>query len=97
VLVMREETERPEAAEAGVARVVGTDRDALVSATLELLSNDEARHAMRRRVSPFGDGRAAIRIADAIERRRAWIAAYATQLGNPRRADIAPPVLRSVN
>jgi UDP-N-acetylglucosamine 2-epimerase (non-hydrolysing) len=97
VLVMREETERPEAAEAGVARVVGTDRQALVSAALELLSNDEARNAMRRRVSPFGDGRAAVRIADAIERRRASIDAYAMQLGNPRRANIAPPLLRSVN
>lgn len=71
VLVMRDETERPEAVEAGVARLVGTSPDVIVSAALTLLGDAEAHAAMARRVSPFGDGHAAERIADGIERRRA--------------------------
>ncbi len=86
VLVMREETERPEAMEAGVARIVGARRDGIVSGVLELLADDEARRRMAQPVSPFGDGHAAARIAGAIEQRRGEIEAFRAREGNPRNA-----------
>ena len=67
VLVMRETTERPEAVEAGTARLVGTDPDRIVAEAGRLLTDDEAWAAMSRAHNPFGDGRAAERIADALE------------------------------
>jgi UDP-N-acetylglucosamine 2-epimerase (non-hydrolysing) len=84
VLVMRDETERPEAVDAGVARIVGARREGIVAGVLELLANDAARERMAQPVSPFGDGRAAGRIADAIERRRGDIEAFRSREGNPR-------------
>ena len=66
VLVLREVTERPEAVEAGVARVVGTDTKRIVRETFRLLNNPAAHAAMARAVNPYGDGRAAQRIAKAI-------------------------------
>ena len=69
VLVLRNTTERPEAVEAGTARLVGTDRSAIVAAATGLLTDDAAYAAMARASSPFGDGLAAVRIADAIEAR----------------------------
>jgi UDP-N-acetylglucosamine 2-epimerase (non-hydrolysing) len=67
VLVLREETERPEAVAAGVVRLVGTDFDRIVAESTRLL--DDAVHyaAMARGVSPYGDGRAAERIAAALK------------------------------
>jgi UDP-N-acetylglucosamine 2-epimerase (non-hydrolysing) len=63
VLVMRDVTERQEAVEAGVVRLVGTDVERIVSGAARLL-DDEADYAlMARGVNPFGDGRAAERIA----------------------------------
>jgi UDP-N-acetylglucosamine 2-epimerase (non-hydrolysing) len=70
VLVLRDTTERPEAVEAGVARLVGTDPDAIVNAVLDLLDRPDERDRMARMVSPFGDGRAAERIADILEAQR---------------------------
>lgn len=68
VLVLRDETERPEAVEAGSALVVGA-RAADVRAACERLLDDAAIHAeMSRPRFPFGDGRAAERIAAALER-----------------------------
>jgi UDP-N-acetylglucosamine 2-epimerase (non-hydrolysing) len=67
VLVLREVTERPEAVEAGAARLVGTDAAAIVAQAARLLDDPVAYAAMARPVFPFGDGRAAGRIADAIE------------------------------
>lgn len=64
VLVMREVTERPEAVEAGVARVVGVRRAGIVRAGLELLTDRTAYAAMSRPTSPFGDGHAGERIAN---------------------------------
>jgi UDP-N-acetylglucosamine 2-epimerase (non-hydrolysing) len=69
VLVLRDTTERPEAVECGVARLVGTDPDAIVRQTVALLENPTERAQMARVVSPFGDGRAAERIADVLEGR----------------------------
>lgn len=66
VLVLRETTERQEAVEEGVAQLVGTDPDAIVTAASRLLSDPSAHARMARTVSPFGDGRAAERIADII-------------------------------
>lgn len=63
VLVLREVTERPEAVEAGVARLVGSDTEAIVRETRTLLTDPAAYERMARTVNPFGDGHAAERIA----------------------------------
>jgi UDP-N-acetylglucosamine 2-epimerase (non-hydrolysing) len=75
VLVLRETTERPEAVEAGVARLVGTDAEAIVAAVTTLLDDPAAYAAMARRSSPFGDGRASSRIVRALVERHHAIAA----------------------
>lgn len=66
VLVMRETTERPEGVAAGTARLVGTDRDKIVSEIFTLLDDAGAYAAMARAHNPFGDGHAAERIAAII-------------------------------
>ncbi|WP_281177118.1 non-hydrolyzing UDP-N-acetylglucosamine 2-epimerase [Belnapia moabensis] len=66
VLVLREVTERPEAVELGVAKLVGTDPDHIVSEVSHLLSEPAAYAAMAKGVSPYGDGQAAERIADLV-------------------------------
>jgi UDP-N-acetylglucosamine 2-epimerase (non-hydrolysing) len=66
VLVLRDTTERPEAVEAGFARVVGRSREAIVAAAREQLAAGRA--ALPRGPNPFGDGRAAFRIVRALER-----------------------------
>lgn len=63
VLVMRDVTERPEAIAAGTARLVGARRDAIVCAVETLLDDPESCAAMARATNPYGDGRAAERIA----------------------------------
>lgn len=62
VLVLRDTTERPEAIEAGTARLIGTSTDAISGNALELLTDADAYGAMARAVNPFGDGHAADRI-----------------------------------
>lgn len=66
VLVMRETTERPEGVAAGTARLVGTDEDRIVSEVFTLLDDSRAHAAMARAHNPFGDGRAADRIAETL-------------------------------
>ncbi|MFN3866411.1 MAG: non-hydrolyzing UDP-N-acetylglucosamine 2-epimerase [Demequina sp.] len=66
VLVLREDTERPEAIDAGTARLVGTDPDLIVSEVHSLLDDPAAYEAMAMAVNPFGDGRAAERSVAAI-------------------------------
>jgi UDP-N-acetylglucosamine 2-epimerase (non-hydrolysing) len=66
VLVMREVTERPEAIEAGTARLVGTDRDQIIEQTRMLLDNPSEYEAMAKSVNPYGDGHAAERIVEAL-------------------------------
>ncbi|MGE5277845.1 MAG: non-hydrolyzing UDP-N-acetylglucosamine 2-epimerase [Acidobacteriota bacterium] len=66
VLVLREKTERPEGVEAGLAKLVGTDEDAIVAEASRLLSDASARRRMTEGGNPYGDGRAAGRIADAL-------------------------------
>jgi UDP-N-acetylglucosamine 2-epimerase (non-hydrolysing) len=68
VLVLREETERPEAVEQGVVRLVGTSHDAIVEQVRELLDDPAAYARMALGKSPYGDGRAAARVADVLER-----------------------------
>jgi UDP-N-acetylglucosamine 2-epimerase (non-hydrolysing) len=68
VLVLRRESERPEAIAAGVARLVGTSPRAIVHAADELLTNPSAYYAMAKGASPYGDGHAAPRIVAAIAR-----------------------------
>ncbi|MFO1311866.1 MAG: UDP-N-acetylglucosamine 2-epimerase (non-hydrolyzing) [Burkholderiales bacterium] len=68
VLVMREHTERPEAVAAGVAKLVGTGTATIVRETSRLLDDPAHYAAMAQGASPYGDGHAAQRIADAILR-----------------------------
>lgn len=68
VLVMRETTERPEGIEAGTARLVGTDKERIVTEVFSLLDNKAAYTAMARAHNPFGDGTAARQIAEIIAR-----------------------------
>jgi UDP-N-acetylglucosamine 2-epimerase len=66
VLVLRESTERPEAIEAGTARLIGTDSSRIFAETERLLHDDDAYLSMSRRANPFGDGRASRRIVQAL-------------------------------
>jgi UDP-N-acetylglucosamine 2-epimerase (non-hydrolysing) len=65
VLVMREVTERPEGVHAGIAQLVGTDHDKIMHLGSALLTGT-MRQQMSRAVNPYGDGRAAARIADIV-------------------------------
>ncbi len=67
VLVLRRETERPEAVDAGTVKLAGVETDAIVALAEELLISDAAYAAMAKAVNPYGDGCACARIADAIE------------------------------
>ncbi len=62
VLVLRDETERPEAVDAGVVKLVGSDYQRITSEAQRLLDDDVAYRAMARGVSPYGDGHGAERI-----------------------------------
>lgn len=66
VLVMRDNTERPEAVDAGTVRLVGTDRARIVEATQLLLDDADQYLAMSRAVNPYGDGQAASRSVAAL-------------------------------
>lgn len=67
VLVLRRETERPEAVDAGTVKIAGTDTGAIVRLASELLTDGSAYERMARAVNPYGDGHACERIAGAIE------------------------------
>lgn len=67
VLVLRKETERPEAVEAGTVKLAGVEEEVIFSMANELLTNPAAYQAMAHAVNPYGDGQACRRIADAIE------------------------------
>ena len=67
-LVLRECTERPEALATGALRLAGTSEKGVFESTLALLDDPEALAAMRAAENPYGDGRAAARIADALLR-----------------------------
>jgi len=67
VLVMRETTERPEAVAAGTVKLVGTDRERIITEASTLLQNQDAYTAMSFAHNPYGDGKAAERIVDILE------------------------------
>ena len=67
VLVLRRETERPEAVAAGTVRLAGVERETIVSMAEELIGDKAAYAAMAHAVNPYGDGFACRRIADAVE------------------------------
>ncbi len=66
ILVMRDETERPEGIESGNAILVGTQQKRIVDELIRLLNNPQARLAMAKVNNPYGDGKAANRIVDII-------------------------------
>jgi len=68
LLVLREKTERPEGIAAGASLLVGTDCDRIVTEARQLLDDPAAHAAMSRQTFPFGDGRAAPRIAEIVDR-----------------------------
>ena len=68
VLVMRTNTERPEAVAAGAAKLVGVSQETIVAGARELLSSSDLYAKMSQAVNPFGDGHAAERIVESIER-----------------------------
>lgn len=68
-LVMRETTERPEGLDAGVVKLVGSDRTRIVEEARRLLRDPEAHAAMATRANPYGDGHAAKRIVDVLQQR----------------------------
>ena len=65
VLVLRHTTERPEAVDAGTARLIGTSASTVLRETSRLLTDAAAYNAMARAVNPFGDGHASQRIVAA--------------------------------
>ena len=67
VLLLRRETERPEAIEAGTVKLAGVETEDILRLTRELLDSEEIYQSMAKAVNPYGDGNACRRIADAIE------------------------------
>jgi UDP-N-acetylglucosamine 2-epimerase (non-hydrolysing) len=66
VLVMREVTERPEAVEAGTARLVGPKKENIIQGAQKLLDDPEEYRRMANRKNPYGDGKAAEKIVDIL-------------------------------
>lgn len=66
VLVLRTETERPEAVEAGTVKIAGIEKERIVELTEELLHDSQAYDGMANAVNPYGDGRASKRTVEAI-------------------------------
>ena len=67
VLVLRKETERPEAIAAGTVKLAGVDKDQIVKLASELLEDECIYQSMAKAVNPYGDGTACARIAEAIK------------------------------
>lgn len=67
VLVLRKETERPEAVTAGTVKIAGTDRQEIERLANELLENETEYNKMAHSANPYGDGNASVRIAEAIK------------------------------
>jgi UDP-N-acetylglucosamine 2-epimerase (non-hydrolysing) len=69
VLVVRKETERPEGIESGTAKLVGVDRETIFRELSLLINNEEEYKKMANAVNPYGDGKAAQHIIDAIKKK----------------------------
>ncbi len=72
VLVLRTETERPEAVEAGTVKVVGVDEDVIFNEAMELINNSSSYEKMAHAVNPYGDGHASERIVNIIKMWSRW-------------------------
>ncbi|AHF08277.1 UDP-N-acetylglucosamine 2-epimerase [Desulfitobacterium metallireducens DSM 15288] len=70
VLVVRDTTERPEAVEAGTVSLVGTSYERVVESLNRLLRDEEHFHAMAHAINPYGDGKAADRIVNIIQKQK---------------------------
>ena len=68
VLVMRNNTERPEALEAGTVKLVGTDYDKIVNEVSQLLDNEDSYNTMSKAINPYGDGLACERIVNFMKK-----------------------------
>ncbi|MBQ7572885.1 MAG: UDP-N-acetylglucosamine 2-epimerase (non-hydrolyzing) [Clostridia bacterium] len=66
VLVLRRETERPEAVEAGTVKIAGVNKDDIICLAKDLLDNEESYNKMAHAANPYGDGEASRRTAQAI-------------------------------
>lgn len=66
VLVMRDTTERPEGVQAGTVKLVGPNTDRIVEHATRLLTDESAYAAMANVANPYGDGQAAVRVADEV-------------------------------
>ena len=67
VLVLRKETERPEAIAAGTVKLAGVDKADIIRLASELLEDESVYQSMAKAVNPYGDGTACARIAEAIK------------------------------
>jgi len=67
VLVMRDKTERPEAVNSGTVILVGTDKEKIIKEVSFLLTDQKAYSKMSRRINPYGDGKASVRIVQFIK------------------------------
>ena len=67
VVVLRRETERPEAVEAGTVKMAGVDKEAIINISQELISSVQAYETMSQAINPYGDGRASEKIIEAIK------------------------------
>lgn len=68
VLVLRDVTERPEAVAAGTVKLVGTDVNVIIEEANKLIKDQEEYNNMSKAINPYGDGKASVRIVDAIEK-----------------------------
>ena len=66
VLVLRNETERPEAVDAGTVKIAGVDENVIFDMAKELICDSDSYAKMAKAVNPYGDGKASVRIANAI-------------------------------
>ena len=67
VLVLRTETERPEAVEAGTVKIAGVSEETIYTMAKELLCDSAVYEKMAKAVNPYGDGNASVRIVEAIQ------------------------------
>lgn len=67
VLVMRDDTERPEAVAAGVAKLVGTQKESIIREVQKLLDDPQIYRSMAQGISPYGDGKASHKIVQALK------------------------------
>ncbi len=68
VLVLRNKTERPEGIEAGVAKLLGTEKNRIIEEVTILLDDENRRRKMSKEENPYGDGKASSRILEAIKK-----------------------------